>query len=91
MSTVIMSVWIPIQTIVEVLTVAYTIEDNMFNVFPINSNFDYKYIKKDFCKNCIGGFGLFCSNIDLCGGHLHFVRGIMQFSAIIMRMHVFTF
>ena len=34
----------------------------------------------------------FCSNIDLCGGHLHFLRGMnMQFSVITMRMHFFTF
>ena len=32
------------------------------------------------------------SNIDLSGGHLHFIRGTnMQFSAITMRMHFFTF
>ena len=46
--------------------------------------------------DCIGSWSLpfyllVCSNIDLCGGHLHFVRGInMQFSAITMLMHFFS-
>ena len=34
----------------------------------------------------------FCSCIDPYVGHLHFLRGTnMQFSAVTMRMHFFTF
>ena len=40
----------------------------------------------------MGGFGLFVGILDPCVGHLHFLSGMnLQFSAITMRMHVFTF
>ena len=52
-------------------------------VFLQIANFDQK---NDFCKNCIGGFGLFVVF------HLHFLRGMnLQFSTIAVRMHFFMF
>ena len=34
----------------------------------------------------------FCSHIDLCIGHLHFLRGMnLQLSTIVVRMHFFMF
>ena len=61
--------------------------------FPINTNFDYKKKKKKrFLQNVHRWILFFYSNIDLCGGHLHFLRGMkMQLSVITMNMHLFTF
>ena len=48
--------------------------------------------KKRFLQKVHRWISAFCSNIDLCGCHLHFLRGMtMQVSVITMRMHFFTF
>ena len=63
--------------------------DNDFNVFLIYPNL---IIIKRFLQKLHRCIWAFCSNIDLRGGPLHFIRGMnMQFTAITMRMHFFTF
>ena len=53
--------------------------------FPIISSFDNR---NDFCKNCIGGFGLFVA-ISIC---VEVILGMnLQFSVISVCMHFFTF
>ena len=54
------------------------------DIFPINSNFDYK--KNDFCKKCIGGFWLF-DVISIC---LEVMGTNMQVSVMTTRMHFFS-
>ena len=56
---------------------------------PITSNFDDT---KRFVQKLYRWIWAFCSNIDLCRGHLYFIRGMnMEVSAISMRMHVNAF
>ena len=52
----------------------------------------YRRAKKRFLQKVHQWIWAFCSNIDLFGGHLHFLRGMnMQFSVITTCMHFFTF
>ena len=69
-------------------SVMYLLQPASFeNVFPINSNSVYK---KRFLQEVNRWIWPFYNNIDLCGGHLHFLRGMnMQFSVISTRMHFF--
>ena len=54
-----------------------------------NANFDYK---KRILQKLHWWIWAFCINTDMCVGHLHFLRGMnLQFSAVAMDMHFFTF
>ena len=59
------------------------------DVFPKNCEFDN--ITR-FLQNLHRWKWALCSYIDPCAGYLHFLRGMnLQFSAVTMRMHFFTF
>ena len=51
---------------------------SFFNIFTINSNFDFE---KRFLQEVHRWIWAFCSNIDLCGGPLHFLCEINNHNA----------